>query len=208
MTAQGFDAALIVKDIQSSNTDFDTSPQALITLKNAGVDKSVLEAMLAAQSAKPSGNVEAVRGGTPADASQPTCSANNGCLLKEGVQVSLKFAADLNSKTAHEGDPVEFLLDDDFTVGSFDHRSERRARRSHRHRRQKGRHDGKTRRTQRSNAIFGLRQQPRTDSRHERTRRRQQNRSDRGVDSPVRSDRPHQTRQEFDIPAGTRSQPT
>jgi len=119
MTAQGFDAALIVKDIQSSNTDFDTSPQALITLKNAGVDKSVLEAMLAAQSAKPSGNVEAVRSGTPADASQPTCSANNGCLLKEGVQVSLKFAADLNSKTAHEGDPVEFLLDDDLKVGSF-----------------------------------------------------------------------------------------
>jgi hypothetical protein len=119
MTAQGFDAALIVKDIQSSNTDFDTSPQALITLKNAGVDKSVLEAMLAAQAAKPSGNVEAARSGTPADASQPTCSANNGCLLKEGVQVSLKFAADLNSKTAHEGDPVEFLLDDDLKVGSF-----------------------------------------------------------------------------------------
>ncbi len=26
MTTQGFDAALIVKDIQSSSTDFDTSP--------------------------------------------------------------------------------------------------------------------------------------------------------------------------------------
>ena len=118
MTGQGFDAALIVKDIQSSSTDFDTSPQALITLKNAGVDKSVLEAMLAAGSAKPTGAVEAVRGGAPSDSSQPTCSANNGCLLKEGVQVSLKFAADLNSKTAHEGDPVEFLLDDDLKVGT------------------------------------------------------------------------------------------
>ncbi len=42
MTTQGFDAALIVKDIQSSSTDFGTSPQALINLKNAGVDKSVL----------------------------------------------------------------------------------------------------------------------------------------------------------------------
>jgi hypothetical protein len=29
MTTQGFDAALIVKDIQSSSTDFDTSTQAL-----------------------------------------------------------------------------------------------------------------------------------------------------------------------------------
>jgi hypothetical protein len=118
MTTQGFDAALIVKDIGSSSTDFDTSTEALINLKNAGVDKSVLEAMLAAQSAKPSGTVEAVRGGTPTDSSQPVCSANNGCLLKEGVEVSLKFAADLNSKTAHEGDPVEFLLDDDLKVGN------------------------------------------------------------------------------------------
>jgi hypothetical protein len=118
MTTQGFDAALIVKDIESSSTDFDTSTQALITLKNAGVNQSVLEAMLAAASAKPSGTVEAVRGGTPTDPSQPVCSANNGCLLKEGVEVSLKFAADLNSKTAHEGDPVEFLLDDDLKVGT------------------------------------------------------------------------------------------
>jgi hypothetical protein len=118
MTAQGFDATLIVKDIESSGTDFDTSPQALITLKNAGVDKSVLEAMLAAQSAKPSGSVDAVRGATSTDPSQPLCSANNGCLLKEGMLVPLKFAADLNSKTAHEGDPVEFMLDDDLKVGT------------------------------------------------------------------------------------------
>jgi hypothetical protein len=116
MTTQGFDAALIVKDIQSSSTEFDTSPQALINLKNAGVDKSVLEAMLAAQSAKPSGTVEAVHGGITTDPSQPPCSPKTGCLLKEGNVLALKLAADLNSKTAHEGDPVEFLLDDDLKV--------------------------------------------------------------------------------------------
>jgi hypothetical protein len=117
MTTQGFDPTLIVKDIQSSSTDFDTSPQALINLKNAGVDKSVLEAMLAAQSTKPSGTVEAVHGGITTDSNQPSCNPKTGCLLKEGELVSLKFAADLNSKTAHEGDPVEFLLDDDLKVG-------------------------------------------------------------------------------------------
>jgi hypothetical protein len=117
MTAQGFDPTLIVKDIQSSSTDFDTSPQALINLKNAGVDQSVLEAMLAAQSAKPSGAVEAIHGGITTDPNQPSCNPKTGCLLKEGDVVSLKFAADLNSKTAHEGDPVEFLLDDDLKVG-------------------------------------------------------------------------------------------
>ena len=105
MTAQGFDATLIVKDIQSSSTDFDTSTQALINLKNAGVDKSVLEAMLAAQSAKPSGAVEAVRGGASTDPSQPVCGANNGCLLKEGVQVPLKFAGISTQKLLTKATP-------------------------------------------------------------------------------------------------------
>jgi hypothetical protein len=118
LTAQGFDAALIVKDIQSSSTDFDTSRQALINLKNSGVEKSVLEAMLAAQSTKLTGAVEAVHGGVATDPSQPSCSPKTGCLLKEGDVVALKFAADLKSKTAHEGDPVEFLLDDDLKVGN------------------------------------------------------------------------------------------
>jgi hypothetical protein len=123
MTKQGFDPGLIVKDIQSSATDFDTSPQELINLKNAGVDKSVMEAMLSAMAKKSSGTVEAVRGTTAVgdsaapDISKPICSANTGCLLREGTQVPLKFAAELSSKTANEGDPVEFLLDDDLKVG-------------------------------------------------------------------------------------------
>ena len=123
MTKQCFDSGLIVKDIQSSNTDFDTSPPALIDLKNAGVDKAVMEAMLSAQAKKPVGTVEAVHGTTTTadgrlpDPSKPTCIPNGGCLLKEGTQVSLKFASGLSSKTANEGDPVEFLLDDDLKVG-------------------------------------------------------------------------------------------
>ena len=121
MTKQGFEPSLIVKDIQSSATDFDTTPQALIDLKGAGVDKSVMEAMLTAQASKPSGTVDAVRTTTaenaPVDPNAPACTANNGCLLREGSAVILKFAAELNSKTANEGDPVEFLLDEDVKVG-------------------------------------------------------------------------------------------
>jgi hypothetical protein len=48
MTEQGLDSNLIVKEIQSSGTDFDTAPQTLIDLKNAGVDNSVIDAMLSA----------------------------------------------------------------------------------------------------------------------------------------------------------------
>lgn len=122
MTKQGFDSALIVKDIQSSATDFDTSPQALIELKNAGVEQSVMEAMLAAQAHKPSGAVEPVRSISPADGNSAPPMANSdcgpsGCLLREGTSVPLKFASDLSSKTAHVGDTVEFLLDADLRAG-------------------------------------------------------------------------------------------
>jgi hypothetical protein len=50
----------------------------------------------------------------PADASAP---ATAPLVLREGVDVSLKFDQDISSKTASEGDPVAFVLDDDLKVG-------------------------------------------------------------------------------------------
>ena len=123
MTKQGFEPSLIIKDIESSSTSFDVSPQALIDLKNAGVPQSVIEAMLSAHAKKPSASTEAAHGAmlSPAaaatDPSKHVCDPDSGCLLRDGTQVSLKFAADLSSKTAQVGDPVEFLLDDDLKVG-------------------------------------------------------------------------------------------
>ena len=38
-------------------------------------------------------------------------------VLKEGTDVKLKFADDLSSKTATEGDPVNLILDEDLKVG-------------------------------------------------------------------------------------------
>jgi len=120
MTKQGFDPSLIVKDIQSSVTHFDTSPQALIDLKNAGVAESVLEAMLAAKNppgaAQPASGAAATSEGAAAESAGPLCGPN-GCLLREGTPVPLKFLSGLSSKTAHDGDTVEFLLDDDLKVG-------------------------------------------------------------------------------------------
>jgi len=122
MTSQGFDAGLIIKMIQSSATNFDVSPQALIELKNAGVQQSVMEAMLSAQAIKPSASVEAAHGAMPStdiavDPGKPACNLNSGCLLRDASAVNLRFAAAISSKTAHEGDPVEFLLDEDIKVG-------------------------------------------------------------------------------------------
>jgi hypothetical protein len=121
MSGQGFDPALIIKTIQSSPTNFDISPQALIELKNAGVQQSVMEAMLSAQAIKPSASVEAAHGAMPAadtavDSGKPACNLNSGCLLRDASVVNLKFAAAVSSKTAHEGDPVEFVLDEDIKV--------------------------------------------------------------------------------------------
>lgn len=38
-------------------------------------------------------------------------------VLKEGTDVKLKFADDLSSKTATEGDPINLVLDEDLKVG-------------------------------------------------------------------------------------------
>jgi hypothetical protein len=38
-------------------------------------------------------------------------------ILREGTDVKLKFAEDLSSKTAADGDPVNMILDEDLKVG-------------------------------------------------------------------------------------------
>ena len=124
MTKQALAAPIIVKALQANETDFDVSAQALVDLKNAGVDASVMDAMLSTQPAKPPGSVAALHGTsapvddtTTPDAARRVCSATRGCMISEGTEVPLKFASDLSSKTAVENDPVEFVLDDDVKVG-------------------------------------------------------------------------------------------
>ena len=122
MTKNGFAPSLIITAIKSSKTDFDVSAQALVDLKSAGVDQSVLEAMLSAQAPQPSAAMEAARmsavpvGSMPIDPSKPACTAT-GCLLRDSTEVPLKFLTAITSRTAHEGDPVEFVLDQDLKVG-------------------------------------------------------------------------------------------
>jgi len=40
-------------------------------------------------------------------------------ILKEGADVSLKFAQDVNSKTANDDDPVALVLDQDIKIGDI-----------------------------------------------------------------------------------------
>jgi hypothetical protein len=62
MTKEALAAPVIVKAIQANETDFDVSAQALVDLKNAGVDASVMDAMLSTQGGKPSGSFAALHG--------------------------------------------------------------------------------------------------------------------------------------------------
>jgi hypothetical protein len=124
MTKQGLDAPVIVKAIQIGDNNFDVSAQALVDLKSAGVSQVVMEAMLSPRGGQPPVATEVVHAPaaipvneSTADITKRGCSPQNGCLLKEGDQVGLKFANDLTSKTAVDGDPVEFVLDDDLRVG-------------------------------------------------------------------------------------------
>ena len=47
----------------------------------------------------------------------PQDAATSKVVLREGTDVKLKFAEDLSSKTANEGDPVNLVLDEDIRVG-------------------------------------------------------------------------------------------
>jgi hypothetical protein len=57
---------------------------------------------------------------TPVPAPEPaTASPTAKLILREGTDVKLKFADDLSSKTANEGDPVNLILDEDLKVGDL-----------------------------------------------------------------------------------------
>jgi hypothetical protein len=81
MTKQGFDIELIVKAIQTSQTAFDVSAQALLDLKQAGVDSSVMEAMLSAQANKPSAALDALQGAENEGGDSGACNASKGCQI-------------------------------------------------------------------------------------------------------------------------------
>jgi hypothetical protein len=52
-------------------------------------------------------------------AAAPTTAPAEKLVLREGSDVCLKFAQDLSSKTAIEGDPVNLVLDQDLKVGDL-----------------------------------------------------------------------------------------
>lgn len=124
MVKQGMNEGLIIKVIQASDSNFDVSADAVAQLKAGGATQNIIDAMVQAQAAKsntaatppPAASAPPPASTAPAAAPAPA-DASGKFLLKEGTEVPLKFANDLSSKTANEGDSVELTLDGDLKVG-------------------------------------------------------------------------------------------
>jgi hypothetical protein len=78
----GVPESTIVSSVQSSPTNFDLSPDALIALQRAGVSPNILQAMMARGSAPPSGTAAA--GG-----SQGATSSRSGLAVKGAMKLKL-----------------------------------------------------------------------------------------------------------------------
>src|SRR5438552_16257380 len=61
----GLDEQTVVKAIRTSATNFDTSAQALVALKTAGVTRPILDAMLEAGTPRPPAAANAAGSGAP-----------------------------------------------------------------------------------------------------------------------------------------------
>ncbi len=72
----------------------------------------------------------------------PAAAPVQKLVLKEGADVQLKFAQDVTSKTATEGDTVNLVLDQDLKVGGCRRSESRRKSRWHDFSFEKSRNDG------------------------------------------------------------------
>ncbi|MGB7280816.1 MAG: hypothetical protein WBE13_01035 [Candidatus Acidiferrum sp.] len=119
MVKQGLSDSVIIKVIQASDTNFDTSPDAMTQMQSSGASVGVMGAMLKAESSKkkaaPTAQPVAVT--TPPPSPTMTNPHAGEFLLKEGTEVPLTFATDESSRYAAEGDKVALTLVSDIKIG-------------------------------------------------------------------------------------------
>ena len=127
----------------------------------------------------------------------PASATSTGKMtLKEGADVSLKFAQDLSSKTAAEDNPVNLVLAEDLKIGDVViAKSGAKAVGTITHMKKAGMM-GESRRVEHASAIFVGRRHACEAARNQRQRGPGQRRNGGGTDGVVRSDRTDQARQE------------
>lgn len=90
------------------------SPYLSICLLAAGTTLRAQQTVVTPATVPPT---TAVTAPTPKTGVTAGPDANGRCTLRDGDDVPLKFAQDLSSKTAAEGDEVMFTLDEDLKAG-------------------------------------------------------------------------------------------
>ena len=123
----------------------------------------------------------------------PASATSTGKItLKEGADVSLKFAQDLSSKTAAEDNPVNLVLAEDLKIGDVViAKSGAKAVGTITHMKKAGMM-GESRRVEHASAIFVGRRHACEAARNQRQRGPRQSRNGGGTDGVVRSDRTDQ----------------
>lgn len=108
MVKAGMSDSIVISTINSQPAHFSLTANDLIALKQSGVSDAVMAAMIAKSNPA-----------APAPTAAPSATAvpSGMVMLREGTDVPLKFAQAISSKSAAEGDPVAFILDEDLKVG-------------------------------------------------------------------------------------------
>ena len=104
---------VIVAKIKSSPCNFDTFPTVLSELKYRGVPDEVLMAMVNAPNGPPKTNKTITAGTESATAPEVPVTR---IVLRDGTDMAVVTTEEISSKTATEGDPVNFKVEEDVKV--------------------------------------------------------------------------------------------
>ena len=77
MVKAGFDNQTVIKAIQANQTNFDVSPEALLALKNSGVNQTIIQAMLSRTTAEQNSPVSATSGPSRRQLPPPAANPND-----------------------------------------------------------------------------------------------------------------------------------
>lgn len=109
----GVSEAVIISVIKNSKSDFNTSPDEIMNLKNQGVSDNIILAMVQAD-----GKIENPTNSENAEVVSPVKSnpVNNITLL-DGTPVKMRIGRTMSSKDAKIGETVDFEVLEDVKIG-------------------------------------------------------------------------------------------
>jgi hypothetical protein len=97
----GLSEDLIINKIRQSKTNFDTSPEALVKLKETGVSDVVLKVMV---------NPKATTEAPPGAETRPAEPELFKVVVPDGTPVEIQLVENISSEAVQEGSPIDFTV--------------------------------------------------------------------------------------------------